>query len=177
MSRSRRERSRWRPDSRWRNPQPLGSHDTVVGAELIRYVGPGRDPDSGSAIGVFQVAASAKRDESLPTEVRAQLRAALLWFGEHLAAPRRFSHHRDGWRRSAGGVWTRTPIAISWFKPDATVHLARIAAIVALLQSAGVAMRELRTRRPGYVTYEDRHQVVAVPFSDVQVSEGGRERS
>ncbi|MBA3936368.1 MAG: hypothetical protein H0X38_02815 [Planctomycetes bacterium] len=150
----------------------------VDDGELIRYVGLQRDPDSGLAIGVFQVASRAKRDEHMPADLRAQLGAALRWFGEHLAVPRRFSHHRDGWRRAAGGAWVRTPLAISWFKPDATVHLARIVAVVGQLRAAGIAVREIRTRRPGYVTYEDRHQVVAVPFSDTRVGDdgGGMER-
>lgn len=147
----------------------------IDGGELIRYVGPERDSHSGLAIGVFQVASRAQRDEGMPAEVRAMLATSLRWFGDNLAVPRRFSHHRDGWQRSASGTWVRTPIAISWFKPDATVHLARILTVVALLRAAGSPVREIRTWRPGYVTYEDRHQVVAVPFADTRVGgDGGR---
>ena len=89
----------------------------------------------------------------------------LRWFNSHLAQPRRFSHLRHGFRRSSHGDWVREPIAISWFKPDATVHLNRIRALVAILRSCAVVVQELRTRRPGSITYEDRAQIVAVPFS------------
>jgi hypothetical protein len=138
----------------------------VGGAELIRYVGPEVDRDSGQPIGVFQFAARSIHSEHVDGEVRAELRAASRWFSENLARPRRFSHHRDGWRRRGGGAYVRTPIAISWFKPDATIHLSRIQRVVEILRKLGVTIVEIRTRNPGYVTYEDRHQVVAVPFSD-----------
>jgi hypothetical protein len=37
---------------------------------------------------------------------------------------------------------------------------------VKLVESAGIEIEELRTTRPGYLVYEDRHQVVALPFTD-----------
>jgi hypothetical protein len=36
--------------------------------------------------------------------------------------------------------------------------------LVSLLEHKGITVHELRTERPGYVLYEDAHQVVAMPF-------------
>ena len=94
----------------------------------------------------------------------ALLSAMRRWFSANLARPRRFSHHRLDCKRSTARPWTRTPIAISWFKPQARVHLSRIETCARLLRGAGVEIRLIVCRRPGYITYEDQHQVVAVPF-------------
>ena len=54
--------------------------------------------------------------------------------------------------------------ALCWFKDTAKEHLHRIRALVALLQEHGVAVEVRRLRSPGYIVYEDEHQVAAVPF-------------
>jgi hypothetical protein len=166
MSRSRRERTRWRPMTRWRHALPPGSYDSPQGeSPLLRYVGLEIDPDSRHEQGVFQIAAQVLRTDALAKEDRIRLISDLRWFSENLRTPRRFSHHRDGWRRSASGIWLRKPIALSWFKHDATVHLRRIARIIECLRRCDRTINTLQTRKPGYVTYEDQFQVVAVPFS------------
>ncbi|HZS57690.1 MAG TPA: hypothetical protein VFA43_00370 [Gemmatimonadaceae bacterium] len=38
--------------------------------------------------------------------------------------------------------------------------------LVTLLEHKDVAVEELRTDKPGYIVYEDEHQVAAVPFSE-----------
>jgi hypothetical protein len=38
--------------------------------------------------------------------------------------------------------------------------------LAAVLEQHGVSVEMLRTSKPGYVVYEDRYQVVAVPFRD-----------
>ncbi len=165
MSRSRRDRTRWRPTTRWRHALPPGSFDTLGEVELIRFVGEDFDEDSRSPLGIFQLASRPASDSKFSSATQAALISECRWFGVHLPVPRRFSHHRDGWRRSGYG-WARTPIAISWFKPDASVHLQHIAVMAEALRAVGISIKEMRTRRPGYVTYEDPYQVVAVPFTD-----------
>jgi len=165
MSRSRRDRTRFRPATRWRHAVPPGSLDQLGDIEYIRFAGTEVDSSSLQREGVFQLAIRMRDSASSPEVLRADVAASLLWFNRHLAQPRRFSHHRHGFRRSAHGDWVREPIAISWFKPEASVHLVRIRALVAILRSGALVVHELRTRRPGYITYEDQAQIVAVPFS------------
>jgi hypothetical protein len=79
------------------------------------------------------------------------------WFSEHLAEPARFAASR--YPRA-------TETAISWTRATAIEHVRRLRRLTALIETAGIAVHELRTRRPGYVVYEDAHQVVALPFAD-----------
>lgn len=143
-----------------------GSFDALGAPELIRFTGDEADPDSGQDGGIFQVAGRASRSGLVAGADARRLRQLRAWFDVHLARPRRFSPFRDGWRRSASGFPVRTPIAISWFRPGARAHLERAAEMAAILRGHGLVIRETRTRRPGYVTYEDAHQVVAVPFAE-----------
>jgi hypothetical protein len=56
--------------------------------------------------------------------------------------------------------------AISWFRDTATEQIGRMREYQAVLESYGYVVHMLRDRRPGYVLYQDEHQVVAYPFSD-----------
>ncbi|MER8880819.1 hypothetical protein [Mesorhizobium sp. M0684] len=57
--------------------------------------------------------------------------------------------------------------AISWVKASADEHVRRLRLLVALVEEAGrIRIDELRTKRPGYIVFEDDHQVVALPFAD-----------
>ncbi len=156
MSRSRRSRFRWRT----RNGP--GALDRA--ASLVRWEGDEIDPSSGHALGLFQLAARCRDAVETGDGARWLLRAHLRWFSAHLPMPRRFSPFRDGWRRSSFG-WKRQPIAISWFKGDATEHLRRAGEMAAILAELGLATRLVATDAPGYVTYEDAFQVVAMPFA------------
>jgi hypothetical protein len=82
----------------------------------------------------------------------------LEWFNRHLPVPLRF-------RRPAGRQAHRH--AICWFRNEAVEHVGKVRELAALLEQHGVPTRKLRTRRPGYVVYEDRFQVAAVPFRDM----------
>jgi hypothetical protein len=42
--------------------------------------------------------------------------------------------------------------------------------MVYILEQHSVCVRVLKTDRPGYIVYEDEHQVVAEPFADLLVS-------
>lgn len=57
--------------------------------------------------------------------------------------------------------------ALSWVKATANEHVRRLRLLVSLVEQAGhLKIVELRTERPGYVVFEDDHQVVALPFAD-----------
>ena len=53
-------------------------------------------------------------------------------------------------------------------RDTAKQHIDRIREMVAILEDHGVSVRMLKTDRVGHIVYEDEHQVVAEPFSDVQ---------
>jgi hypothetical protein len=51
-------------------------------------------------------------------------------------------------------------------RASAQEHVTRLRRVAALIESTGVVVEELRTGKPGYVLYEDEHQVIALPFVD-----------
>ena len=56
-----------------------------------------------------------------------------------------------------------------WFKSSAREHIAKVYEMAYLLEENSFAVRVFRSRRVGYIVYEDEHQVVAEPFSDVRL--------
>lgn len=79
------------------------------------------------------------------------------WFRRNLKKPRSFTRSSKPHAKK---------VALSWFKDSAHEHIARMHALVQVLQAHGVDVEILRTERPGYVVYEDQHQVTAEPFNE-----------
>ena len=79
------------------------------------------------------------------------------WFKEHLEKPKSFSRSRKP---------RATRVALSWFKDTAKLHIAKMYEFAAILEAHGVHVEVIRTTRPGYVVYEDEHQITAEPFSE-----------
>jgi hypothetical protein len=125
--------------------------------ELIRFVTSNRHPPYGHRTGVFQVAYELGRQNGLVEPGCSELRSILDWFSAHLAKPERFTRSRYPRAKNT---------AISWIRSSAIEHTRKLRQLVKLVESAGIEVEELRTTRPGYLVYEDRHQVVALPFTD-----------
>ena len=125
----------------------------------IRFVTGEVHPDSLSETGVFQMAYRL-RDESTLYDYEETLLAELLkWFNENLETPSKFTNAKPPHYRKKSK-------AISWFKEGAAEHVKKLRDIIAILENHGIAVRMITTERPGYVVYEDEHQIVAEPFSD-----------
>ena len=121
----------------------------------IRFVVDEIDEDSGVELGIFQAMYElwragklAPHEETWWAEIRA-------WFNLRLKEPARLSRSR---RPGANKC------AISWFKASAKNHIRRAREVTALLAEHGIQSRMLRSKRPGYVVYEDRFQITAEPF-------------
>jgi hypothetical protein len=124
---------------------------------FVRFVAARQSEDSQYRLGVFHAAWALQADGRLTDAERAALDRLWRWFDQHLPAPGRLSRSR---RPRACGK------AICWFKDTAAEHLAKVRELLPLLERHGVATAQLQTGRPGYVVYEDRYQVAAVPFRD-----------
>ena len=126
----------------------------------LRFVLPGNHADSGARDGVFEAAYRLSLTGEIAEAQKQEINAVLQWFEEHLDTPTRFNRTRSkGWYR-------RAPKGISWLKPTAEAHLAKLRSLVAILEDHGFQVTMIKTRNPGYVVYEDDHQVVAEPFRD-----------
>jgi hypothetical protein len=124
---------------------------------FVRFVVTRRAEELHSFAGVFGAAYDLCRRARLRADEQHELEDLLAWFKSHLPVPDRFSRSR---RRGARCV------AICWLKERATRHFEKLRDLTTLLDRHGVVTRRLRTNRPGYLVYEDRYQIAAVPFRD-----------
>lgn len=121
---------------------------------FLRFVTHTVDEKSGHRQGLFR--ADLPDNDILP-EDRQELDRLMDWFRENLARPSRLSHSRKRYAEKQ---------AISWLKADAIEHVRRMRQLAEILIRYGIPVEVLTTERPGYIVYEDEHQVAAYPFND-----------
>jgi hypothetical protein len=126
---------------------------------LIRFVVSSRHWDSHCLTGVFQASYQLRDSGRMSQDDELRCEGILSWFNCHLPVPHRFSRSR---RRYACGE------AVCWFRDSAIRYVRRVRELAAMLERHGIPVEMRRTAKPGYVTYEDRYQVVAVPFRDTR---------
>lgn len=95
-------------------------------------------------------------------ETAKQLEDLLDWFRKNLSIPTSFT------RTKSKGYYRRDTFGISWFKPTSKQHIEQSFELIALLELNGYPIEILKTKRVGYVVYEDDVQIVAEPFSDTK---------
>lgn len=116
-----------------------------------------KDDHSGRRTGIFQAVAAQSESAKLNDEEWWRLENIRAWFHENLEKPTRFSLSAKPNKKAQ---------AISWFKESATEHITQIRAMILILEAHEVVVERVRTQRPGYIVYEDEHQVAAYPFAD-----------
>ena len=126
---------------------------------FVRFIIGEKHAASGVPQGVFSVAYYLRTCHETPPWQTAELTRTLGWFNTNLRAPRRFN------RTKSKGYYHRNGMAISWFKPEATEHIAKIREVGVILEDHGYAVEMIKTLNPGYIVYEDEFQVAAIPFS------------
>lgn len=125
---------------------------------VIRFVTHSTHPPFGHRTGVFQVAYKLRDGHPSAPPFVGELLEQLVWFEANMAVPSRFSASRYPRAQET---------ALSWVKTTADEHVRRLRLLASLVEQAGdLKIVELRTLRPGYVVFEDDHQVVALPFAD-----------
>ena len=124
---------------------------------LLRFVIAQFDSASGRRQGLFQAALALKQTGTLSAVDHDTLERILAWFSRNLQTPTRFSLTNRPRRQAQ---------AICWFKDGAVNHIANMREYGLILEQYGMLVEELRTRGPGYVVYQDRHQIAAYPFAD-----------
>lgn len=127
---------------------------------FLRFVVHEIDWESRVESGIFTAAYRLYYADRLPDYEDERLARLLSWFGSHLETPTRFSRSS---RRGAPSL------AVCWFRPTASEHIARIFEMRLILEENGVLTRMLKSPKVGYVVYEDEHQVVAEPFADTNL--------
>lgn len=123
----------------------------------VRFVTTTLDETSGKRQGVFQLAFDLKRSNQLHDFELEELQTLLTWFSNHLKEPDRLARSRN--TRAVNK-------AISWFKSEATEHLRRMHDLCRILNDHGIRTEMLTSTRPGYIVFEDDHQIAAEPFAE-----------
>jgi hypothetical protein len=124
---------------------------------FVRFVVSAVDEDSGRRQGLFHTAYALRRSGELPLHLHEQLDEALNWLDDKVGIPDRLTR---GNRKHANGM------AISWFKDTARDCIRQMHTICRLLDEHGIPTEMITSERPGYIVFEDRCQISAVPFSD-----------
>jgi len=77
------------------------------------------------------------------------------WFGTYLKKPDRFSN---------SGNKNPAAISLSWFKDSAKVDIEKMYEVKAILANYDLLVEQVASKTPGYIVYEDEHQISAIPF-------------
>jgi len=137
----------------------IGFRGKIVNGEFmfIRFLSSEIDGRSQVAAGLFCAASKLRWTDELPDYEFDALSDLRNWFNIHLESP--FDHlpRTGGYER-----------AICWFKPTAREHLARAWEMITILERNDVLIWTIRSRKTGYVYYEDEAQIFAEPFDDVR---------
>jgi hypothetical protein len=118
----------------------------------VRLASTYTDTDSGRAAGVFTAAYDLIDSDTISNEDAATIREVLRWFNRNMPPPK----ESDDFDRRA----------IYWFKGEAGELIQKLWQLAQLLRSHGLTVEMVKTTKPGYVVYEDRCQVAAIPFRD-----------
>lgn len=129
-------------------------------AKYLRFVVGSVDPDAGVRSGPFWIAGELRDSGTLPSFDQDRLTELLAWFNSNLPLPERFN------RTSSKGFALRAARGISWWKSDAREHIRKMRELAVVLEELGHVVEQIETDRPGYIIYEDHHQIVAEPYSD-----------
>lgn len=132
----------------------------MVRADMyLRFVIDRVDEGSSEPQGLFQAVYDLLDDGHLSREEQPRAKKVFDWFEKNLPEPKRFS--RSSKRRAKA-------VAISWFKPTAHECIHQMQELAGIRYTHDIPTKILKTRRLGYIVYEDDLQVVAQPFSGGQ---------
>lgn len=124
---------------------------------FMRFVIQKNDQDSGRRQGIFQAISDLENEGVLLEHEQQQYDEIYEWFRHNLKKPQSFSRSSKPHAKN---------VALSWYKDVAAEHIAKMYALVLVLEAHGVSVDILRTERPGYIVYEDEFQVAAEPFKE-----------
>lgn len=104
-----------------------------------------------SRLGLFQAIDLARDSDQSEDWALAAIEDLRQWFSANLTVPPALAKGLGDTRQ------------LSWFKPDAIEHVRQMHRLKAALEACGVHVEVLTTRSPGIISYQDEHQITAVP--------------
>ena len=113
------------------------------------------DDDGYTSHGVFQAASYLLYGGTMYYHDEQRLNELWHWFRHNLRAPMPYKQ---------GG---HTQHIICWFKPTAHQHIQKMYEMAGILEEYGLPVTQVISPRPGYILYEDDHQVAVAPFREL----------
>ena len=111
-----------------------------------------------SSNGIFMALKYLREDYSLTNdEDIIKLKELTIWFSKNLEKPARLSNGTS--KHNANN-------SLSWFRDTASDHLKRMQSFIKIAEKYDIVIERMISKNPGYVVYEDEHQVSAVPFKN-----------
>ena len=121
----------------------------------FRFIAADPDREPNRPEGVFAAAYDVLDRGVAPEYLRREIRFTLDWFVRELPIPPRFARRRRPHAPDTG---------LCWFRTTSVDCVRQVRHLAFLVEECGIPVREVRTTSPGYVIYEDDHQIVAEPF-------------
>ncbi len=109
------------------------------------------DSEARIKLGVFQAAYDLSRGNRIDDDDKTSLDKILVWFERNLILPDR--------AKLVSG-------AIFWYKSASRAMTQKTWELGVILKRYDAVVEFIRTRKPGYIVYEDDQQIAAIPFRD-----------
>lgn len=123
----------------------------------LRFTGKEIDLRSGNPKGIISVAYDLIESNELLVYEYDMVMSVLHWFNCNLRVPNKFSRSRNSYNKNNRGL--------SWVKSASSGVVGKLMELKALIEMKGILIDIQKTKKPGYIVYEDEHQVVAEPFN------------
>lgn len=123
----------------------------------IRFITQFRNEKDQIETGMFSAAEFLRVGDLLFEYDKKNLEQIIKWFSLNLKKPDRLSNST---RKNPANV------SLSWFKSSATAHLNQMHALKEILERYEMRVDIIKRTRPGYIVYEDDHQVSTIPYRE-----------
>lgn len=84
-----------------------------------------------------------------------KLKILTAWFDLNLEKPTRFSNGTSKYNAN---------VSLSWFKDSAKDHIKYFQYFIEIAEKYDILIERITCKNPGYIVFEDEHQVSAIPF-------------
>jgi hypothetical protein len=121
---------------------------------FIRFITEFKNADGEIETGVFQAAGFLRQNNKIYNYDKEHLLELRDWFNDYLEKPDRFNKAK---RKN------KSNISLSWFKSTATEHLQKMYEMKHILDKYDIEVTVIKRENPGYIIYEDDHQVSTLP--------------
>lgn len=127
----------------------------------LRFVLEQIDERTGKYAGLFTLAYYLRDEKKLNYHEEEQVNELIGWFKKNLPIPNKFTKNKNNAHKNTH--------SLSWLKPQSKEAINKMWELKAVIENHGFNIRVLKTEKPGYVIYEDEHQVVAEPFNGERI--------